>query len=271
MSKTSVWIGNKKGGVGKSTVAMALIDGLRQRGGNPAVVDVDLPTDEEQIVTTLCTMYPEAVKMRIAPAKGKLSDDPLLVHTHWNPLHDIMTAGDTVVDFGANVVGDVLDWAASIDLSARLIKHDVRLDVVAVATANAAAVDQAAEFLAQAGNVLASAGPLVRRFLLFNWHEGGFDLIEHSAAVKGMRADKGIAAMTFPNLRSEIWQAAEKRRLSPLRVLGMSEDEMIEEFGLGELLVSGGQGRYRRWFEKVCAEFEENGLLPLRGGEGLLR
>ena len=39
--KTMIMVGGGKGGVGKSTVAMALLDALRQEGNEPLYVETD--------------------------------------------------------------------------------------------------------------------------------------------------------------------------------------------------------------------------------------
>lgn len=258
----TVMVATAKGGVGKTTVSIVGVDASRARGWAPRVIDIDIAADGGP-ETSLCTVFNEAHRVRIAPRVEEVVDDPLKVHSHWDPIYEFMRGGDNWMDFGANVIEPVLGWAANVDLGRRVGKAGINVDFVAVTTSNIEAIQKASHALKRFGEIFAAAGPLARRFLVLSYAEGGYERVENVPELQAMVGSADITLVRFEKAVTEIWSPAEKRRLSPARVLAMSEDEVVEEFELGELEASRGKKLYQVWYEKCAMNMQEAGLLPV--------
>jgi hypothetical protein len=262
----SVIVATPKGGVGKTALASVLVAALNERGRDPHVVDVDIQGGS--VVTSLCTVYTDATQIAIAPTMEEVINDANVTLSHWDKLYRLMVARDTVIDFGANVIDNVFTWAATSGIAKMLAKEGVQLDFVVPMTANVEAAQKTVQTLSRAQEVFAGMGSGLRLFLAFNFKDGAFEKIENDPALLALTEGKRVIVTRFERAVSEIWIAAEKRRLSPLNVLSMSEADMMRDFQLDEMQVTRGLALYRRWFEKCVSNFEAVGLVP-PASEGL--
>ena len=135
----AIVVANEKGGVGKSTLALAITDKLAIAGYSPVVIQIDrqkrLSAALGQDVITVAS-DPKAART-----------DPGKELARFSPVLDAVTRADTaapiLIDIGAGEVGRFSEWAALVDLDEEFGEFGFHPFVFVPFTAEAEAMRQA--------------------------------------------------------------------------------------------------------------------------------
>lgn len=262
MRKT-VWILNQKGGTGKSTIASCIAAHYEATGAAVQLLDADCqPDSKDREKSSLSAIFPAAERIEIAASPSALAAKPSLSISHWDGLFNRARATDILCDFGANVSSSLLHWLDESDIGERLAPAGIHLDVVLVTTAHPDGVGDALDL---AKRLVALIPPESRRlFLVLNAAAGGFDAYASSAelaAFTSMVEAGDLAMVVVPRCGSEIWQDAERARLTPLAAAAMPAAELALRLGTPELETARGRKALARWHKAVIDAFQDAGLL----------
>jgi len=138
-TRLAIIVANEKGGVGKSTLALAITDRLTITTHSPVVIQIDrqqrLSTALGQNVVTIAS-DPKAA--RTDPAKELARFSPVL-----DAVEQAQTNTPIIIDIGAGEVGRFCEWAALVDLEEELGEFGFRPVAFVPFTAEAEAMRQA--------------------------------------------------------------------------------------------------------------------------------
>ena len=102
--KTMIMVGGGKGGVGKSTVAMGLLDALRQDGQEPVYVETDDSNPDvykavnDTVPCEICTLDTESGYVRLGDLMESNTDSPIVVNTPARAIPGILEHGGILCD-----------------------------------------------------------------------------------------------------------------------------------------------------------------------------
>jgi hypothetical protein len=137
--RRAIVVANEKGGVGKSTLALAIADKLAIAGHSPAVVQIDrqkrLSAALGQDVITIAS-DPKAA--RADPSKELARFSPVL-----DAVERADAAAPILIDIGAGEVGRFSEWAALVDLDEEFGEFGFHPVIFVPFTAEAEAMRQA--------------------------------------------------------------------------------------------------------------------------------
>ena len=113
------------GGQGKSTLAQLLYLASKRLGLNHGLVCADFLDDSGH--SKLGKMYPDAVKEFGVGANltaARTENNPNAAVRYWDKLGEVFMQGGHVVDMGANVIPQIMDWAEDRHLKKLMDKRE---------------------------------------------------------------------------------------------------------------------------------------------------
>ena len=260
----SILIRQKKGGVGKSALAVALENALTAAGVTMRLVDADTPEDDAAGGASLSGVFGERVhRFTINPAAWAVEEDPNALRLHWFPLCEAIMQGGALVDFGANT-NTAFDAALreggwGEDFAAA----GVPLSVVIPVTTNPEALKGGIQGIAATREILPSAQIVVALV----GKEKPFSAFAGNPLFAPLLAerDRGVAFIDIPRCISTLWQPIELAGIdfaTAIRAALADPDGFGQRIGLSRQEVRLGVSKLASWYEHVGKELAAVGLVP---------
>ncbi len=263
MGKRSILVRQRKGGVAKSTVSIALVNALAADGVSLRLIDADT-TDAADDGASLSGVFGDQVEaFAINPEATAVIADPNQLMRHWFPLCSAIMDGDVLVDFGANTNApfdaalDAGGWAEE------FAEAGTDIQVVIPVTANPDAVRGGIEGVESVQRLLPAAGII----LAFVQKEGTFDDYRHDRTYQELMAlaDSGVKMIDVPRCTSTLWRPIEINRLDYVTALAAARADVTgfaERLGMERTDVRMGIRSLSDWYQAVVQEFRNVGLVP---------
>eukprot|EP01037_Dinobryon_pediforme_P006258 gene6258-6329_t len=230
-----------KGGVGKTTVARLIVDGLGASGRDVTILQVDRAPTLPQLYKNVTTIEaPSAEEMRV---------DPHASIRCFEPLEDAALAGK---DSGATVIVDIgaaQNQRAFIDLLARsrFDRHLTTLEINAIAlvlvTEDQAAMQQSADLIDE----LIEVHPSAEIVPILNLRGGGFKFVKGTPAYSLYHdrieplVDRGRSVI-LPATADGSWQLFEAAGLTFTEAVMADEATLMQRLDLSRLMATALQG-----------------------------
>jgi len=248
-------VANTKGGVGKTTLAVALHGLLERRGLSFSCVDADGRNKLRSIIGDGVTA------LQAGATAEELRENPDVAYRYWDKIGQAMMAGNALVDLGANVDSHVWAWAGKANLAKYLNQKSVLVRVLVPTTAEPASVAGAIDTLTAVGTVFPSAD----RTLVLNGAAGGFEAYENTPeleSLKAMQAEGQLKIVEMPRCHSGIWRDFEKALISPWRAVEMPPEAVADVLGLAATpwVADEGLGDLASWLRRLERELDH--VLP---------
>ncbi|MGI3899197.1 MAG: hypothetical protein ACRYGP_32905 [Janthinobacterium lividum] len=124
-ARPSIIVANLTGGIGKTTIARGLAYIWKAAGQPLSLVSVDSVDDAS--VSKLASLGDEVEQMTIGANAAKVGRDKFgdAQVEHWSPMGDHLGKGGHLIDFGANAIPALLDWA--VESKPRFLLEDAPL------------------------------------------------------------------------------------------------------------------------------------------------
>ena len=248
------------GGQGKTTLAQMLYSMLRREGHKYKLVSADFLDESSQ--SKLGKLFPEKVEELGIGANlvsTKLENNANAPLRYWDRFGEILLAGGSVVDVGANVVSQLLQWGRHRRIS-QVLRHRnaPEIDIFLTTKAERHSIENAAHLVHEM--VEQDAFPIGNVIVVCNEVGGPFEPNQVASAISRVAPTRNIHYMALPRCTSELWESMEKTCTSVDDVLTLSEDEICEKFGVDVWTASAGLGDLHEWTKTVYANLREAGI-----------
>jgi hypothetical protein len=243
----ATFVCNSKGGVGKTTVAVAIAEVYRALHGRaPKMIDCDSRHK-------LCKMLgSEVIGFGLCATTDDLLANPDLIVSYWDALGDhILGGNDVVIDLGANVDAQIFEWAARSRIADYL--GETGVDIVVPTTAEPLAIEGARVLLTSAARIF----PDSRRVLVLNEAHGRFAGYETADEFRSLLALPGLHVVRLPKCISSLWNDLERDGVSFAKAIELGPEKIGATLGLSRPWVAArALGDLARWGEAVRAAFQ---------------
>ena len=246
---------NRRGGCGKTTTTISVVDLLALNGIEAVVFQVD---DQPQLAKLL--------GRRVISLMPRLGDASLAraLSSPFSPLYAACQAaaasgGVVVVDVGANMVELFVRWLRDVALQEDLDAWKMAAVLIVPAVREIAAVEGAIETLTDLRKVLPGAVPV----FVENRRDEAFATVKPASDLGALLRERlqpaldGCVRLTMPVIEGEAWQVFEAAGLRFLKVLALSPAEVavrIEEDVADAKIMRSYVVRYLRAMHAECAK-----------------
>jgi hypothetical protein len=249
--KISVWILNSKGGVGKTTLSVAVADLMDLAGRTPRFLEIDSRKRLSSFIG-----QEKVLSFEGAPPIAEIRKNPNLVLGHYDPIVEAIEAGDSLLDLGANEDPAFLEYCRLSRLDEDLVDEGVRVIALVPTVAENESVRGALEAL----HNLHEAMPSAERVLVLNARDGeNFDRYFSPKQILEMEGSR-IRMIEMQRIVSEGWEDFQRERLRFLNVVGMESEEIQRRFGFARPKAKRARGDVAAWFEAMRRSM--TGILP---------
>jgi hypothetical protein len=240
--RIGVWIMNSKGGVGKTTLSVAIADLLHISDRPVRLLEIDTRKRLSSFMGES-----DVLSFEGAPPISEIRRNPNLVLKHYDPIMTEMEKGDCLLDMGANEDPSFLEYCNLSRIDEDLV--DMRVSVVAIVptVAETESVRGALAALDRVRDVVPSA----RRVLVLNERDqGDFDRYFDTSIVSDLDR-QGVATVVMPKIISEGWDEFQRMKLRFIDIIGMDVPEIQEKFGWSRQFAKRARGDMAAWFEQM--------------------
>ena len=262
--KRSILVRQRKGGVGKSAIAIALENALSGAGITMRLIDADSPEEGDEGASFSGVFGARAEQFLIQPNAAAVEMDPNELRRHWFPLCDAIVQGGALIDFGANTNAPFDAALEAGGWSEEFEDAGAELDVVIPITANPEALRGGIEGVESCRKVM----PTARIIVALVEKEGAFDPYKADPLYRRLleTRDSGVLFITIPKCVSTLWRPVELARIDFRTAIAAAT---ADPKGFGQQIggmtrpdVRLGLGKLAEWYDHVVREFCAVGLVP---------
>lgn len=255
----TVIVATRTGGQGKTLIAhlLALAREIEQRPYHAVSID----TDTESALSKLGKYLQSVEEIRISPGLDRLRQNPNLVLAHWDRVGEILLTGGALIDCGANVVGNLLQWAQA-RRAGELLAACHPIHLVVPTRAQGQALEDALDLL-QRSIDLQFHFPMYSRTLILNEASGDFTKYGTSTdfqTLARLKADHGVKVIKLPFCRCELWPNIERLYLPLATLMAKSATELAQEFQISPFEATGARADLLDWVDEALSNLAKAGL-----------
>ena len=243
--KLSVWVMNSKGGVGKTTLSVALADQFLLAGRPLSMLEIDTRKRLSSFMGT-----DNVISFDGAPPIAEIRRNPNLILRHYDPIISAIEAGDTLIDLGANEDPAFLEYCKLSRLEEDLEDMDVEVMAFVPTVAETESIKGAMVAL----DTLKDVVPSSRRVLVMNERDpGDFEKYLSVGEQNELRAD-GVTIVTMPKIVSEGWEDFQRAKMRFIDIIGMDTAAIQAKFNYVRPMAKRSRGDVAFWFERMRVE-----------------
>ena len=263
MTEPSILIRQRKGGVGKSAVAIALENALSSFGKKPRLIDADTPEEGDEGASLSATFGDRVELFAINANAARVEADVNELRRHWWPLCEAIMAGNALIDFGANTNNafesaiEEGGWGFEFEDAGTKI-----INMIPVTT-NAIALRGGVEAVEATRRIM----PTSRIIVVLCEKEKSFATIDGDPLYQRLLEEKtnGVDFIHFPKCASTLWTPIELAGIDYRTALAAATSDP-GAFGarirMSRPDVRLGIGKLTSWYDGVVKEFQAAGLVP---------
>ncbi|MFS8038097.1 hypothetical protein ACI7BZ_14255 [Xanthobacter sp. AM11] len=247
------------GGQGKTTLAQMVYAALRKRELAYKLVAADFTdgTGHSKIGKFFPTKVLE-LGIGSALGSGKTENDANAPLRYWDRFGGLLLTGGAVLDLGANVVPQLVQWAHH-----RRVTHIMQqrnspeIDLLVITKPETHSIENVATLIEDV--VVGNALPVANVIIVENEVGGSFEGHDLSR-IERAGAGRNLHFIKIPRCYSELWPHLE-RTFTPVEdALSATETELAEKFGIEIWAAYAGLMDLRTWADEVYAQLHKVGI-----------
>lgn len=237
------------GGQGKTTLAQLLYLAGRKLGQSHSIVSTDFI--DESGHSKIGKLYPDIVREMGVGASltaARSENNPNAAIRYWDRIGQIFLDGGSIIDVGANVIPNLIEWSADRHLKKLMErKNSPRVDFFVVCKSERHSMDNVTSLIEEI--LQRDSFRIGRIFVVMNEVGGSFDEAALQKRVEEVAGEQFIGYLKMPKCQSEIWPAMEKNSVSIEQALAMEEDEAVDTLGVDLWTAASGLAELRTWVD----------------------
>ncbi|MGJ8603690.1 MAG: hypothetical protein ACSHXH_06140 [Marivita sp.] len=245
------------GGQGKTTAAQTVYAALRARDENVSLAAADFIDDTGS--SKLGRLFPGTVReLGTGPtvALAKDANDLSANIRYWDSLGPLLLNGGHIIDMGANVIDQVLNWG-EIRQAPKLLGSRAAppIDIFLVCKSEQRSIDDMGDlvnrFSAQ------TSLPVNKIFVILNEQGGAFDGLDIRTRLASAAKGVELEFIELPRCTSELWVPMEQSYRSIKEVMDMDEGDVPHALTVDFWSVLSGITDLQNWFTSVQKRLKE--------------
>lgn len=238
----SLWVMNSKGGVGKTTLSVAMTDIMSLANRVPHLIEVD---SRKRLSSFMGTG--NVLSFDGAPPLAEIRKNPNAILGHYDPIIAELEKGDSLLDLGANEDIPFLEYCKLSRIDEDLEDMNVEVFVLVPTVAETESIEGA---LTSIGAVQAIV-PSAKVVLVLNERDSGdFDKYFESDKLEELER-ANVMVMVMPKIMSEGWEDFQRAKKRFVDIIAMQHQELMERFGYTRQLAKRARGDIAFWFGKM--------------------
>ncbi|MGJ8589959.1 MAG: hypothetical protein ACSHXW_17590 [Yoonia sp.] len=241
------------GGQGKTTVAQVVYASVVAKGFEAKLAAADFIDDTGS--SKLGRLFSGDVEeLGIGPSVSlaKDSNDLNANIRYWDVLGPLLLKGGYMIDMGANVIDQVLNWGEIRQAPKLLASRSAPpIDVYLVCKAEQRAVDDMTDLVRRFSSQ--KSFPIENIFVVLNEQGGSFEALDIRSKLAASVSDVNIEFITLPRCTSELWAPMEQSYSSVQKTLSLDEDDVSDVLGVDFWAVHSGMDDLRKWLDAIKA------------------
>lgn len=247
------------GGQGKTTLAQMVYSALRKRDLAYKLVAADFTDGTGH--SKIGKFFPSRVmELGIGSALGssKSENDANAPMRYWDRFGGLLLTGGAVLDLGANVVPQLVQWAHH-----RRVMHIMQqrnspeIDLLVVTKPETHAIENVSTLIEDV--VVGGALPVASIIVVKNEVGGSFEA-QDMARIERAGGGRNLSFITIPRCYSELWPHLE-RTFTPVEdALAATENDLAEKFGIEIWSAYAGLMDLKTWSDEVYAQLKRVGI-----------
>lgn len=240
--KLSVWIMNSKGGVGKTTLSVAVADMMSLADRIPHLIEVD---SRKRLSSFMGEG--EVLSFDGAPPLSEIRKNPNAILKHYDPIMSELEKGDSIIDLGANEDAPFLEYCKLSRIDEDLEDMGVRVVVLIPTVTETESVAGAMASIEAVREIVPSA----RIVLVLNERDGdGFDKYFDAGSLSNLKS-AGVDVMTMPRIMSEGWEHFQRAKCRFTDIISSDHADLMNRFGYTRQEAKRARGDMAFWFGKM--------------------
>lgn len=261
----SYLIGNRTGGQGKTLLSQLLYFGLKDEPFETEFFSADT-TDSGISQSKLGRLLPSVKELGIGASLSEIEGDGEAAIEHWDEIGGVLKRNNAVIDVGANVLPQILEWGEKRQVGMIFEKLHPVILLVPVTTQRQSVVD-AIYVIDQALKLQEKGGIQFERIVIvFNEVWGKFeDIDDKDDELKKLiyYKDKALAgSVLIDKCISPVWKFAEAHFIPIHKLAVMGGDGYSASFGFNEFKANGAYISFVSWARLQIKRLRDAGLLP---------
>jgi len=248
-------VANEKGGVGKTTLSLAIIDKMALDGIAPSVIQVDR---QQRLSAALdgavLTIESDPKAQRQEPTLEIRRFSPILAHVEL-----MANQSSVLIDIGAGEASRFAEWASLVDLEEDIAEWGLRCDVLIPYLSESESIRQAS----WTADRLRTALPDARISFIENQRDGQIAHLHPGSDAATSFAEKllpwlsdGAISLTVPGIPAGAWRHFESANCRFSDVVVMSTNDAMLRTGLSRAESKIARGDVSQWLLQVFDELD---------------
>ncbi|MFG1346579.1 hypothetical protein V5F59_16940 [Xanthobacter autotrophicus DSM 431] len=247
------------GGQGKTTLAQMVFSALRKRELAYKLVAADFTDGTGH--SKIGKFFPTKVmELGIGSPLGssKSENDANAPLRYWDKFGGLLLTGGAVLDLGANVVPQLVQWAHH-----RRVAHIMQqrnspeIDLLVVTKPETHAIENVATLIEDV--VVGGALPVANIVIVENEVGGSFEGLNLSRIEKAA-AGRSVSFIRVPRCSSELWPHLERTFTPVEEALAATENDLAAKFEIEIWSAYAGLMDLRTWADDVYAQLHKVGI-----------
>lgn len=247
-------VASEKGGVGKTTLSLALFDKLTLDGLAPAVIQIDRQRRlSDAVGGDVLTIASDPQAQRLDPALEVRRFSPVLER-----IEDVAGRAPILIDVGAGEAGRFFAWTGLVDLAEEVDEWGLKCIAMIPFLAEAEAIRQAAWTASRVRAVLPTA-----RIVFVENHRDGLvsQLHPTSDAAVGFNEHllpylSSALLISMPSIPAGSWRYFEAANCRFVDVVSMATDQIMQLTGLPRADSKIARGDVSQWLLQVFDQLD---------------